>query len=75
MAREILRLVGPKHAAFLALSLVLLSYLALRADTTAADLGFGAALVVVLWALAGVRAYMRRDQPRRQAPNGTPHAR
>jgi hypothetical protein len=75
MAREILRLVGPKHAAFLALSLVLLSYLALRADTTRAELGFGAALVLVLWALVGVRAYMRRDQPRREAHRGTPHAR
>jgi hypothetical protein len=75
MAREILRLVGPKHAIFLALSLVLLSYLALRADTTGADLGFGAALVLVLWALVGVRAYMRRHEPRREAPRGTPHAR
>ena len=75
MAPEILRLVGPKHATFLALSLVLLGYLALRTDTTGADLGFGAALVLMLWALVGVRAYMRRDEPRREAPRGTPHAR
>jgi hypothetical protein len=75
MAREVLRLVGPKHAAFLALSLVLLSYLALRADTTGADLAFGALLVVALWALAGVRAYMRRHEPPREAPRGMPHAR
>jgi hypothetical protein len=29
----------------------------------------------VLWALAGVRAYMRRHEPRREALRGTPHAR
>ena len=75
MGRDILRLVGPKHAAFLVISLALLGYLALRADTTAAELGLGAVLVLVLWALTGVRAYMRRDEPRREAPPGTPHAR
>jgi hypothetical protein len=75
MGREILRLVGRKHAAFLAVSIILLGCLALRADTTNTELGFGAVLVLALWALTGIRAYMRRDEPRREAPRGRRYAR
>jgi hypothetical protein len=63
MLREALRLVGRKHLAYLAISLVLLGYLAfVRGDTTRAELGFGLALVAALWVLTGVRAYMKQTE-------------
>lgn len=75
MWREAFQLVGRKHAVFLGLSLVFLAYLALRDDTTQADLAFGVAMVAALWALTGIRAYMKRAEIRRVAPRGNPHAR
>ncbi len=75
MWRDALQLIGRKHAAFLAASVVLLAWLALRDDTNAADLAFGGGVVAALWALTGIRAYMKRDEARREAPRGNPHAR
>jgi hypothetical protein len=63
MLHDALRLVGRKHLAYLALSLILFGYLAfVRDDTTRAELGFGLALVAALWVLAGIRAYMKQTE-------------
>ncbi len=75
MWRDALQLVGRKHTAFLAASVVLLAWLAFRDDTNAADLAFGGGLVAALWALTGIRAYMKRDEIRREAPRGNSNAR
>ncbi len=74
MWRDLVQLIRPKHAAFLALSLVLLAYLSVRSDTTSADMVFGGCLVAALWILTGARAYMRLGE-RRETDRGNPHAR
>ena len=64
--RQGLHGVGRKHLTLVALSLVLLVYLALgRDDTTRSDLAIGGGMVLALWALTGWRAYMAAGQRHR----------
>jgi hypothetical protein len=74
MLQYALRLVGRKHLAYLALSLILFGYLAfVRDDTTRAELAFGLSLVVALWVLTGIRSYM--NETGRSAHRGAIDAR
>jgi hypothetical protein len=74
--RQSLHLVGRKRLILLALSLVLLAYLALvRNDTTRSDLATGGGMVLALWGLAGWRAYMTAGETSRQLHRGTTDAR
>jgi hypothetical protein len=76
MPRRILHLLRRKHLIFLAASLVLFGYLALvRNDTTPADLAICGGMVLALWLLTGLRAYLAAGQVRTSPDGGRENAR
>ena len=76
MRQGILQRLGRKRLTFLVLSLVLFAYLALvREDTTRADLAIGGSMVLALWALAALRAFMPAGQMQQPDRRGTTDAR
>ena len=75
MRWDILQLGGRTHLSFLAASLVLFAFLALvREDTTRADLAICGTMVLALWALIGLRAYMTAQHIKRRYLRGATDA-